>query len=108
MTDEKLIYLSNTNKISLTMEIEITKMTSKGQVVIPQEIREKEKLIEGERFFVYSKDDSIILKRAKNLEAAEDYDEFERVFNKAWKIAKENGVTRKDIKEAIAASRARK
>lgn len=89
------------------MEIEITKMTSKGQVVIPQEIRDKEGLREGERFFVYSKDDSIILKRAKKLEAVDDYKEFERVFNKAWKIAKEKRITRKDVEEEIKAIRAR-
>ena len=52
------------------MEIEITKMTSKGQVVIPQDVREEANIEEGEKFFVYISGDSIILKRTKNLKAA--------------------------------------
>jgi AbrB family looped-hinge helix DNA binding protein len=90
------------------MEIEITKITSKGQIVIPQEIREKAKIAEGERFFVYQKDDSIILKRTKKLEASEGIEEFERVFKSAWKTAKERGITRKDVKEAITETRRKK
>ena len=45
----------------------MTKMSSRGQVVIPQEIREKEGLKEGERFIVVDINGNIILKRVKNL-----------------------------------------
>jgi len=90
------------------MEIEITKMTSKGQVVIPQEIREKAKVREGERFFVYTSDDSIILKKTKDLEATDDMKEFDRVFNSMWKTAKKRGITRKDVEKEIKAYRSSK
>ena len=50
------------------MNIEITKITSKGQLVIPLGIRQRQKISEGEKFLVYDTDDSIILKRVKNFE----------------------------------------
>ena len=45
------------------MDVEITKMTSKGQVVIPQDIRRDKGLKEGEKFLVYDMGDNIILKK---------------------------------------------
>ena len=87
------------------MEIEITKMTSKGQVVIPQDIREGKDLKTGERFLVYGTDDSIVLKRVKRLEEAEDIREFEKVFKSMWKTAKKGKVSKRDVKREIAAYR---
>ncbi|MBU2639680.1 MAG: AbrB/MazE/SpoVT family DNA-binding domain-containing protein [Nanoarchaeota archaeon] len=81
--------------------MEITKMTSKGQVVIPQDIRLKKGIKEGERFLVYDTSDSIVLKRIKNLEKAKDIFNFEKTFAKTWKIAKKRGLTRKDVNEEI-------
>lgn len=83
------------------MSIEITKMTSKGQVVIPQDIRESKGLVDGEKFLVYDIDDSIILKRVKNLEKAKDREEFDKVFKSMWKTSKARGVTKKDIARQI-------
>lgn len=83
------------------MEIDITKLTSKGQVVIPQEIRKEKKLKSGERFLVYDTEDSIVLKRIKNLEESRDIKEFEEIFKKTWKIAKSKGITRKDVEKEI-------
>jgi AbrB family looped-hinge helix DNA binding protein len=45
------------------MEFEITKMSSKGQVVIPSEIREKLLLREGQAMSVSVQDGLIFLKR---------------------------------------------
>ena len=101
-------FINKTILTILTMEIETTKITSKGQVVIPRDIREKEGIKEGERFFVYGSGDSIILKRVKNLEAAKNIKEFERVFRSAWKTAKERVITGKDVSEAIRAVRIEK
>ena len=98
-------FINKTILTNLTMEIEITKITSKGQVVIPQRIRDKEKIIEGEHFFVYGNGDSIILKRTKRLEALENMKEFEKVFRSAWKTAKEKGVKKEDVAEEIKAVR---
>jgi antitoxin PrlF len=109
--DRKLIekFINKTILTSLTMEIEITKITSKGQVVIPQNVREKIRVQEGERFFVYSSDDdSIVLKRTRNLEATDDFKEFDNVFKSMWRTAKAKKITRKDIAEEIKAVRSSK
>lgn len=87
------------------MPIEITKVTSKGQVVIPQDIREGKGIKAGERFIVYDLEDSIVLKRVKNLEAARSIDEFEAAFRSTWDTAKKRGVSRSDIETEIAAYR---
>ena len=87
------------------MNVEVTKMTSRGQVVIPQDIRENKGIKEGERFLVYDIDDNIVLKRIKNLEKAKNIDEFEKVFSSMWKTAKARGITRKDVADEIKAYR---
>ena len=43
--------------------IDTTKLTVRGQLVIPKSIREKMNLNEGDRFIVISATDSIILKK---------------------------------------------
>ncbi len=101
-------FINKTILTSLTMEIEITKMTSKGQVVIPQDIREKAEIEEGEKFFVYVSGDSIILKRTKDFKSAKSMEEFERVFKSAWKIAKSKGITKEDVEKEIKAVRTNK
>jgi len=90
------------------MDIDITRMSSRGQVVIPQEIRQSKGLKNGERFLVYDTDDSIILKRIDNLENAKDMADFEKTFAKAWKIAKERKITKRDVEREIAAYRKEK
>ena len=66
------------------VKIEITKLSSKGQVVIPAEMRAD--LKEGDKLVVIRNKDQIILKKAdkfdKNLE--EDL-EFARRTEEAWK-----------------------
>ena len=61
------------------MDIEITKMTSKGQVVIPQSLRQSMGIKEGEKFLVYDIRDEIILKRIKGLEKSKSIKEFNRL-----------------------------
>ena len=66
----------------------MTKMTSKGQVVIPKDIREKKGIKEGEKFLVYGSEDSIILKRVKNMKRSADLEKFQKTFRSMWKTAK--------------------
>jgi len=47
------------------MNIAITKMSSKGQVVIPSEMRNK--LNEGEKLIIIQNDDQFIMKKISNL-----------------------------------------
>ena len=87
------------------MNIEITKMSSRGQVVIPQNIRQDRSIKDGERFLVYDLDDSIVLKRVKSLQRIRSMDEFERVFSSMWRTAKARNITRSDIANEIKAVR---
>ena len=66
------------------MQIEITKMSSKGQIVIPVEMRKDIK--EGEKFLIIKNGKQIILERAKHLDKklAQDL-EFARRTEEAWK-----------------------
>ncbi len=41
----------------------ITSLSTRGQIVIPQKIREELGLLEGEKFLVRGKKDTIILKK---------------------------------------------
>lgn len=87
------------------MAIEITKMTSKGQVVIPHEIREGRGIKPGERFLVVDLNDNILLKRVKNLESAKTIDDFEKTFSSMWDTARSMGISQKDVASELAAYR---
>ena len=53
-------------------EIEdVTKVSSKGQVVIPKEIRERLGILPGEKIIVMTRDEEIVLKKARRLRLEE-------------------------------------
>ncbi len=66
------------------VEISLTKISSKGQVVIPQEMRDK--LKEGDKLVVIKNDGQIILKKMEdfNKNLQEDL-EFAKRTEEAWK-----------------------
>lgn len=78
-------------------EIATTKMSSKGQVVIPEAIREKLKLKPGTQFIVLSDKDALVLKKIQ----APNLDQFKDLIAEARKQAIKAGLKRKDIKTAI-------
>lgn len=66
------------------MNIAITKMSSKGQVVIPAEMRED--IPEGEKLVIIRNNGQIIMKKANALEKNLKEDlEFARRTEEAWK-----------------------
>lgn len=67
-----------------TMEIAITKMSSKGQIVIPAELRAG--LEEGDKLIIIKNDHQLIMKKADTLDKtfAEDI-EFAKRTEAAWK-----------------------
>ena len=81
-----------------------TKMSSKGQVVIPEDIRKRLNLREGTQFVVTGKDDVVILKAISE----PSFDEFESLIKEARAQAKEAGLKRSDIAKAVAKARGRK
>ena len=73
--------------------IEITKMSSKGQVVIPAEMRGNIK--EGEKLIIIQNDEQLIMKKASKMDKAFKEDlEFAERTERAWKEY-EQGKSRK-------------
>ena len=71
-------------------EVQITTTSPKGQVVIPQEIREQMSIESGTKFAVYGRGDTIIFKRVE-LPTVKDFERLAK-FGRAF-------ATRKGIKE---------
>lgn len=79
------------------MEVEFTKLSSKGQVVIPQGIRESLKLREGTPFAVITQDNAILLKKM-DLPKIKTWKEVTKPFRKA---AKKSGFSKEDLARII-------
>lgn len=80
-----------------------TKMSSKGQVVIPEEIRKRLGLKVGSQFVVVGDKDTVILKAI----SPPSMKEFNELVKEARRQAKTVGLKRSDIAVAIAKSRGR-
>jgi AbrB family looped-hinge helix DNA binding protein len=81
-----------------------TKMSSKGQVVIPEDIRKRLKLKTGSQFVVMGENDVVILKTIKPPSMAE----FDKLITKARIEGKKAGLKQADIAAAIAKARGRR
>jgi len=78
-----------------------TKLSSKGQVVIPENIRKKLQLKAGDQFVVVGDKDVVILKNI----TTPSMDEFDGLIATARKSARNAGLNKTDIKDAIAKAR---
>jgi len=81
-----------------------TRMSSKGQVVIPDSIRKQLNLKEGMQFIVVGDADVVILK----VVTQPDMGEFDALIQQARKQAKEAELKQVDITLAVAKARSRK
>jgi AbrB family looped-hinge helix DNA binding protein len=82
-------------------DLATTKMSSKGQVVIPEAIRKRLKLKSGSQFVVVGKGDVIILKTITPLALTE----FDGLIAEARRQARKAGLKRSDIAGAIVRAR---
>ena len=80
-----------------------TRMSSKGQVVIPEQIRRQLGLEPGSQFVVVGRDDVVILKSI----APPAVDNFGDLVAEARKQAKRAGMKRRDVSDAVARTRTR-
>ena len=78
-----------------------TKMSSKGQVVIPEAIRKRLGLEPGDQFVVVASKDAVILKAIATPKMAE----FDELLADARRQARRAGLKRSDIADAVAATR---
>ena len=84
-------------------DVATTKMSSKGQVVIPEDIRKRLGLEPGTQFVVIGEDDTVILKMI----TAPDMSQFDEVISRARAQARRAGLKRSDIASAVKKARSR-
>ncbi len=85
-------------------QLATTKMSSKGQVVIPEAVRIALGLENGCQFLVLGEKDAVILKTI----SAPSKDQFSGLLAKARKAAKDAGLEPKDVADAIKKVRGKK
>jgi len=83
------------------MGIEITKMSSKGQVVVPQDIRDELGLEDGTVFAIFGSHDTIVLKRIETPTKESLIKDFEKIAKEGKKRAEKLGIKEKDIPKLI-------
>jgi len=86
------------------VNISTTKMSSKGQVVIPEAIRKKLGLKTGDQFVVTGNKDVVILKSI----SPPSLDEFDDLITEARRQARKAGMKRSDITKALSKIRDKK
>jgi len=80
---------------------ETTKMSSKGQIVIPEEIRKKLGLKTGDKFIVMGDKDVVILKTL----STPSINEFDKLIKEARKQARRTGIRKSDVLDAVKEAR---
>ena len=78
-------------------KLEITSISSRGQVVIPQEIRERMHLENGEKFVVVGERDTIILKKLE----VPSFKGFGELLKKTRMLVKQKRIQQRNVNEAI-------
>ena len=81
--------------------VEVTSISSRGQVVIHRRIRERLNLQEGEKFVVIGEEDTIVFKKL----GVPSFKGFDKLLKKTQEHAKKHGLTEKDLEESIKESR---
>ena len=80
------------------MQFDITKMSSKGQIVIPQGIRDAQHLAEGDTFAIYEHQGLLVLKKLSHQLTAADAHALHAVVHASEKTS--NSVSRNSQPES--------
>lgn len=78
-----------------------TKLSSKGQIVIPEEIRSQMKLHPGDQFLVVAEKGVLILKIIEK----PNISQYQELIKKTRHLAKISGLSQEDLSKAIRAVR---
>jgi AbrB family looped-hinge helix DNA binding protein len=79
----------------------ITKLSSKGQIIIPKDVRDKAGLHTGDQFVIFADKDVLLLKVIKK----PSIKKFNNLVTQARKLVKKTGLNKKLIKDAIKEAR---
>lgn len=80
------------------METDLVKMSPKGQLVVPQDIRDREGFTPGDRFVPFQVKDGILFKRVAIPDVKAEFEKLSKEVKKQFKKYK---VTTKDVDEAL-------
>ena len=80
------------------MQVELTKVSEKGQIVIPSSLREEMKIKKSDQFIIFGEDNTLIFKRIEKPTLKKTFDEIAKPLQKA---AKQVELSRDDLKKAI-------
>ncbi len=83
------------------MEITTTKMSSKGQIVVPQNIREELQAKEGTIFTIINNKDTILLKKIKTPSKESIIKDLEKIAKEGRKRAEKLGIKETDVPDLI-------
>jgi len=81
--------------------VEVTSVSSRGQVVIPQTLRDRMRIHTGEKFVVIGEDDTIVLKKLE----MPSFDGVDKLLKKTRDFAKKNGIKESDVETAVKQAR---
>jgi len=84
------------------MEVEIAKVSEKGQIVIPSLMRKEMSIKKSDQFLVFGEDGTIILKKIEKPSIAKTFDE---IANPIREAVKKSGITKKDVEMAVKEAR---
>jgi len=77
--------------------IEITSVSSRGQIVIPQSLRNKLRIHEGEKFIIIGEDSTIVLKKLE----MPSFSGVDKLLKKTREFAKKKALKKEDVSEAV-------
>jgi AbrB family looped-hinge helix DNA binding protein len=80
------------------MQIELTRISGKGQVVIPSSLRRDMGIKKSDQFMVFGEAGTVILKKIETPAIKKTFDEISKPLQKA---AKQVGLTKSDVSIAI-------
>jgi AbrB family looped-hinge helix DNA binding protein len=100
----KCYNLTGKNKEKPMNTLATTRMSSKGQIVIPEAIRKQLNLKAGAQFVVVGEDDVVILKAI----TAPGMDTFDALIQRARQQAKLAGLKRAEIPNSVSKARGRR
>lgn len=85
-------------------DIELVKMSEKGQLVVPQEIRKMSNLTPGERFVAFPIRGGVLFKKVEIPKVKLDFESLSKDIESQFK---KNKIKESDVKEAIRWARKR-
>ncbi len=76
-------------------------MSSRGQIVIPQRLREKLGFLEGEKFIVMGEEGTLILKRIEKPSKEDLIKKLDMITEKTRKKVEKSGIKESDISKIV-------